>query len=79
MVWATKKAVGRPLKVNFKIITMLADAIQHNTNITDACRYAGISRDTFYRHLNNEEVFAEKMATAKDNQTKLVMSFLTVY
>jgi ACT domain-containing protein len=71
-----KKAIGRPLKVDYKIIIKLADAIQHNSNITDACRYAGISRDTFYRHLN-DEVFAEKMATAKDNRTKLVMSFLT--
>jgi ACT domain-containing protein len=76
---AVKKAVGRPLKVDYKIIIKLADAIQHNTNITDACRYAGISRDTFYRHLKNEVVFAEKMATARDNQTKLVFSFLTVW
>jgi ACT domain-containing protein len=75
---AAKKAVGRPLKVDYKIIIKLADAIQHNTNITDACRYAGISRDTFYRHMNNEEVFAEKMAVAKDNQNKVVFSFLTV-
>ena len=74
-----KKAIGRPLKVDYKIIIKLADAIQHNANITDACRYAGISRDTFYRHLNQGSVFAEKMATAKDNQNKLVMSFLTVY
>lgn len=74
---ATKKAIGRPLKVDYKIIVKLADAIQHNSNITDACRYAGISRDTFYRHLNNE-VFSEKMAIAKDNQNKLVFSFLTV-
>lgn len=73
-----KKAIGRPLKVDYKIIIKLADAIQHNANITDACRYAGISRDTFYRHLNNEEVFAEKMTVAKDNQNKVVFSFLTV-
>lgn len=73
-----KKAIGRPLKVDYKIIIKLADAIQHNANITDACRYAGISRDTFYRHLSNE-VFAEKMSTAKDNQNKLIMSFLTVW
>lgn len=76
---AAKKAIGRPLKVDYKIIIKLADAIQHNANITDACRYAGISRDTFYRHLNNEEVFAEKIATAKDNQNKVVFSFLTVW
>ena len=75
---ATQKAIGRPPKVNYKIMIKLADAIQHNSNITDACRYAGISRDTYYRHMSNE-VFAEKMAAAKRNQNKLVMSFLTVY
>lgn len=73
-----KKAIGRPPKVNYKIIIRLADAIQHNNNITDACRYAGISRDTYYRHMNNGEVFAEKMATARDNRNKVVFSFLTV-
>ena len=74
-----RRSVGRPLKVDYKIITKLADAIQHNANVTDACRYAGISRDTYYRHLNTEEVFAEKMSTAKSNQDKLIMSFLTMY
>lgn len=76
---AVKKAVGRPVKVDCKIIVKLADAIQHNASVTDACRYAGISRDTYYRHFNAEPVFAEKMATAKDNQNKLVMSFLTIF
>lgn len=51
---AIKKSIGRPLKVDYKVIIKLADAIQHNANVTDACRYAGISRDTYYRHLNTE-------------------------
>lgn len=72
------KPVGRPLKVNMKIITKLADAIQHNYNITDACRYAGISRQTYYHHLNSQELFAETMATAKDNQAKVLFNFMTV-
>lgn len=77
---AAKKAVGgRPTKVDYRIIIKLADAIQHNASITEACRHARISRPTYYYHLNREEVFAEKMAKAKDNQNKLVMSFLTVY
>jgi ACT domain-containing protein len=75
---AVQKAVGRRPKVNYKIIIKLADAIQHNANITDACRYARISRSTYYHYLNNEEVFAETMATAKDNRNKVVFSFLTV-
>lgn len=74
----TKNAIGRPSKMDMRIMIKLADAIQHNASITDACRYAGISRDTYYRYMNNE-VFAEKMSTAKSNQNKLVMSFLTVW
>lgn len=62
-----------------KVMIKLVDAIQHNSNITDACNYAGISRDTFYRYLNNEPLFAEKISAAKENQKKLVMSFLTVW
>lgn len=73
-----KNAVGRPIKVDSKVIIKLIAAIQTNSNITDACRYAGISRDTYYRYMNNE-VFAEKMAIAKDNQNKLLTSFLTVW
>lgn len=73
-----KKAIGRPLKMDFKTMIKLSDAIVHNSNITDACRYARISRSTYYYYLNNEEVFAEKMAIAKDNQNKVVFSFLTV-
>ena len=76
---AIKKTVGRPSKVDYRVIIKLADAIQHNVSITESCRYAGISRDTFYRHLNNEPAFAEKIITAKNNQNKLVMSFLTIY
>lgn len=73
-----KKTAGRPPKINYKIIIMLADAIQHNSSITEACLYAGVSRQFYYHHLNNNAVFAEKMATAKENRNKVVFSFLTV-
>lgn len=76
---ATKKPMGRPPKVDYKIIIKLADAIQHNASVTEACRHARISRDTFYRHLNNEAVFAEKITIAFENQNKVVYSFLTTY
>ena len=73
----SKNAVGRPLKVNYKIMMKLADAVQHSASISDACRYAGISRDTYYRYLNSEPVFREKMETARADQYKL-KNFLTV-
>jgi len=75
---AIKKAVGRPTKVTMRTVIKLADLIQHNYSISDACKYSGISRETYYRYLNSEEVFAEKMAIAKENQNKAVFSFLTV-
>lgn len=78
-VMVAKKATGRPSKINYRVIIKLADAIQHNATITEACRYSGISRDTYYRHLNTQRVFAEKMMVAKSNRDKLVMSFLTIY
>ncbi len=75
----TKNAVGRPLKVDAKVMTKLIAAIQTNSNIKDACGYAGVSRQTYYSYLNNEPIFAEKMALAKSNRDKLMMSFLTVW
>ena len=74
-----KKAVGRPQKVDYKIMIRLADSIQHNSTITEACRYTGISRDTFYRYMKKQPVFAEKMIAAKENQNKVPMSFLTMF
>lgn len=73
----TNKNIGRPLKVDYKVINKLADALRNCASVTEACEYAGISRDTFYRYLNNEPVFAEKITTAKRKRRRAVMSFLT--
>lgn len=73
------KPIGRPPKLNYRIMIKLADAIQHNATITEATRYVGVSRQFYYYYLNNNEVFAEKMAVAKDNQNKVVFSFLTPF
>ncbi len=75
----TKNAIGRPLKVDAKVITKLMAALQTNSNIKDACSYAGISRQTYYFYQNNESVSAEKMKIARNNRNKLMMSFLTVW
>ncbi|CAN5408359.1 hypothetical protein BH10PAT3_BH10PAT3_5620 [soil metagenome] len=69
-----KKAIGRPPKVTYKTMYRLSDAIQHNSTISEACRYAGISRTTYFIYMNNE-VFAEKMTNAKENQNKVVFRF----
>ncbi len=74
-----KKPMGRPHKVTYRTVIRLADAIQHNATISDACDFVGISRQTYYFYFNNNQVFAKTMIRAKDNQDKLTMSFLTTY
>ena len=74
-----KKAIGRPTKINMRTVIKLADSIQHNATVTEACEFTGISRETYYYYLNNNSVFRKKMNTARDNQNKVIMSFLTTY
>ena len=52
-----KKSNGRPPKITIGTMDKIADAIQNNYNVSDACRYAKVSRDTFYRYLNTEPFF----------------------
>lgn len=61
-----KKAVGRPQKVDYTVMAKLEDALQYGATVSEACYYAGISRDTFYRYFRNEEVFAKKMEAARN-------------
>ncbi|HEY4964358.1 MAG TPA: hypothetical protein VIH90_06740 [Candidatus Saccharimonadales bacterium] len=74
---AIKKSRGRPTKVTMRTVIKLADLIQHNYNISDATKLCGISRNTYYRYVNTEVVFAETMATAHTNKTKVVWNFVT--
>lgn len=74
-----KKATGRPHKVDYRVMIKVADALQHNASISEATAFAGISRQSYYYYFNNNPVFREKMTTAKSNQNKLVMSFLTTW
>lgn len=73
-----RKAIGRKPKVTYTTMLRLADAIQHNSSISEACRWAGISRTTFFYYMRTSEVFREKMDSAKDNQNKVVFSFFTI-
>lgn len=73
-----KNAVGRPPKVTMRTVILLSDAIAHNTSITDSCRFVGISRSVFYFYLKNNQVFAERITVAKQNQRKMPMSFWTI-
>ena len=56
----------------------LANAIQHNSTISEACKWSGISTTTFFHYMKENELFAEKMIEAKKNQDKVVFSFFTL-
>lgn len=73
-----RKAIGRKPKVNYTTMLRLADAIQHNSSISEACSWAGISRTTFFYYMRNNELFKDKMLAAKENQNKAVFSFFTI-
>ncbi len=74
-----KKATGRPPKVTYKTMLSLMDALQHNSSITEACRWSGISTTTFFYYMRNSEVFNEKIKAAKENRNKVVFSFSTYF
>lgn len=74
-----KKSMGRPPKITYRTLATVADKIQRNYSVTDACQHVNISRDSFYRYLNNEPEFTEMITKAYENQSKVPMSFLATY
>jgi hypothetical protein len=53
----------------------IADDIQRNTSVTETCRKNKISRDTFYRYLNNEPEFTELIIKAYKYQSEVPTPF----
>jgi hypothetical protein len=74
---AIKKAVGRPQEFNFKTVSKLHDAVSHSYSISDACKFARISKSTYFYYLKREPLFAEAMALAHENQRKVNFNFRT--
>lgn len=64
-----KKPLGRPNKVDYKVVQRLVKAIQCRSTVTKACDYAGISRDTYYRYIRDDLIFAEQIEKARKNRS----------
>lgn len=71
-----KKSNGRPPKITISTMDKIADAIQNNYSVTDACLYGKVSRDSFYRYLHTEPLFTEKIIAAYENQSTFVLCHL---
>lgn len=74
---AIRNAVGRPPKFNMNTVDKLAFYIQRNYNVSDSCKFARISRSTYYKYLRTEPLFADSIATAQDNANKVSFNFRT--
>lgn len=71
--------VGRPTKMDIRTMVKLADALKNNYNVTDACKWAKVGRTTYYRHMNNNVVFATKMNYAIECRNEVSFNFGTSY
>lgn len=57
---------GAPTVLTPQAIALLVAAFQNGLSKTQAFRYAGISKDTYYRAIKTDEEFADKMRVAQE-------------
>ncbi len=55
----------RPKKVDNAVVGKLELAFMKGLNITEACDYAEISRDTYYKYIKDDRAFSDKMERAQ--------------
>lgn len=57
--------MGRPSSIDAKCVRKLAWAFRNDYDVSEACEYAEVSRDTYYRRINKDEDFSDKMLEAQ--------------
>lgn len=70
-----KKTISNRHKVTYLTLISIADDIQRNSSVAETCRKNKISRDTFYRYLNNEPEFTELVIKAYKYQSDVPSPF----
>lgn len=65
IVIANPTRVGRPTDMTPNTVTKLMAALNNGFNVQEACYYAGISKQTYYRWLKEDEQFNDLMERAK--------------
>lgn len=61
-----KNPMGRPTDMTIATVTKLLTAFNNDYNVTQACGYAGIATQTYYRWCKENSYFSDKMAEAKE-------------
>lgn len=60
-----KHAGGRPTVITPNVVAKLTEAFKLDVTIEEACLYAGISKDTYYRKVKDNEGFSDEMEQAR--------------
>ena len=55
----------RPTKISDDIVWKLIEAFKSDSTVEEACSYAGIAKDTFYRRYKKYKWFSDKIEDAK--------------
>lgn len=59
--------MSRPKKITDEVVGKLEYAFSKGFNVTEACNYAEICRDTYYEYLKKNKGFSDKMERAQTN------------
>jgi hypothetical protein len=71
----TKNKVGRPPKLNENTVKKLEEIFRWWWSVTQACLYAGISRDVFYEWINKKDEFSDKKCKDFINRIELAREY----
>lgn len=63
--------VGRPLEFTTEVVRKLEEAFALDATVTEACFYAGISRDTYYRHTKEDKELSDRFEALRSNPVML--------
>jgi len=63
--------VGRPTVITPEVVSKLTEAFKLDVTVEEACLYAGISKDTYYRKLKEDEEFSDEMERSRMYVTML--------
>jgi hypothetical protein len=66
IVQSEPKKMGRPTVITEEVSKKLEDVLRLGVNDSAACSYAGISRETFYNHVKDDDDFCDRMDNARN-------------
>lgn len=60
-----KSKGGRPSATTSDVVAKLTEAFKLDVTVEEACAYAGISKDTYYRKTKSDPAFSDEMERAR--------------